>query len=350
MPSKKNPPKAAPKKQAKPPVPTPLKPALKVPVREKHGHSTHPAVEPVKNSWVGRVPQLRPGKYADGIPFYDMNYLCFKLLLKPNRFVSRKSLFDFGKVIKGPAEKNGISFSSKDFVNEPIKIREVIFIDTADFRLYNNAFILRRRIEYIDGFPVSDPEIVFKYRSTDFQKAAETDMRPQNITGDHTLKFKCQVLPLKDELGGIRILYSHNVQFPRSNVKLEDITSFDEISEILPALKVLRKTPGEKVQLVNETIVEEVLQDIGMIDFGNGMAARANVAIWRIRGTHRPLIAEFAFQFKVKDRKELAREQLMVAEKFFIDLQYAAKDWLALNATKTGVVYKLLGYTPKSHE
>ena len=38
------------------------------------------------------------------------------------------------------------------------------------------------------------------------------------------------------------------------------------------------------------------------------------------------------------------------AERFFIALQYAAKDYLALNATKTGVVYRLLGNAPTSHE
>lgn len=96
---------------------------------------------------------------------------------------------------KAPAAKNGVQFSSKDYLNEPINIREVIFIDTHDFRLYNNAFILRRRIEYIDGFPVSDPEIVFKFRHTNLQKTAETDVRPV-ILSNHTLKFKCQVLPL----------------------------------------------------------------------------------------------------------------------------------------------------------
>ena len=53
-------------------------------------------------------------------------------------------------------------------------IREVMFLDTEDFRLYNNAFILRRRIRFEDGFPASDPEVVFKFRHPDQQKAAET--------------------------------------------------------------------------------------------------------------------------------------------------------------------------------
>jgi len=37
-------------------------------------------------------------------------------------------------------------------------------------------------------------------------------------------------------------------------------------------------------------------------------------------------------------------------EAFFLSLQYAAKDWIALNATKTGVVYRLHGSPPNAHE
>jgi len=38
------------------------------------------------------------------------------------------------------------------------------------------------------------------------------------------------------------------------------------------------------------------------------------------------------------------------AEAFFIALQYAAKDHIALKATKTGIVYNLLGNPPNSYE
>ena len=40
---------------------------------------------------------------------------------------------------------------------------------------------------------------------------------------------------------------------------------------------------------MNQTIVEEVLQDLGVLDFGKGMTAEFNVSIWRERGTHHPL-------------------------------------------------------------
>src|SRR5271163_1434299 len=119
--------------------------------------------EPITPSWVGRMPQLKPGSYADGMPLHPLHYLCCKLILRPNKFVSRQSFFDFGKVMKGPAKQHGVKFSSDGFESQPVKLREVIFMDTEDFRLYNNAFILRRRIEYKDGFPVGEPEIVFKF-------------------------------------------------------------------------------------------------------------------------------------------------------------------------------------------
>lgn len=307
--------------------------------------------EPVTPSWVGRVPQLKPGTYADGLPIHQVEYLCCKLLLRPNKFTSRECLFDFGKVMRAPARENGVGFTIDGFMSQPVHIREVLFIDTDDFRLYNNAFILRRRIPYKDGFPIGDPEIVFKFRHPDIQVAAETDVRP-NIRGDHRVKFKCQALPLKEKLGGIRLLFSHNVQFFRSAIGMghEDVHDMDCLSELLPALARVRKTPKEEIKLVSNTIIEEVLQDIGLLDFGQGITCKANVAIWRTRGEHRPLIGEFAFQFHFRDRVQLARESMKRAETFFIDLQYAAESYIMLNATKTGIVYRLLGNPPKSFE
>jgi hypothetical protein len=305
----------------------------------------------VTPSWVGRVPQLKPGQYADGLPIHKVEYLCCKLILKPNRFDSRQSFFDFGKVMRVPASENGVRYSVSGFDSQPVKIREVLFIDTEDFRLYNNAFILRRRIPYKDGFPIGDPEIVFKYRHPDMQTASETDVRPQ-ILGDHTVKFKCQALPLKEKLGGIRLLFSHNVQFLRSAIGMghENVRDMDAIIDLLPVLERVRKSPKEEIKLVSNTIVEEVLQDIGVLDFGQGITCKANVAIWRTRGEHRPLIGEFAYQFRFQDREMLGKEALKRAEAFFIALQYAAEDYIALNATKTGVVYRLLGNRPASHE
>jgi hypothetical protein len=253
--------------------------------------------------------------------------------------------------MRGPAKEHGVRFSTDDFESQPVNIREVLFIDTEDFRLYNNGFILRRRISYRDGFPIGDPEIVFKFRHPDIQVAAETDVRP-NILGDHRVKFKCQALPLKERLGGIRLLFSHNVQFPRSAIGIghENVRDMDALVELLPVLARIKKERREQIKFVCNTIVEEVLQDIGVLDFGEGIRCKANVAIWRTRGEHRPLIGEFAFQFHFRDRAQLGIDAMRRAEAFFISLQYSAEDYIALNATKTATVYRLLGNPPKSHE
>jgi hypothetical protein len=330
-------------------MPTATAPA---PARTKKNDKQVPKKrEAVTPSWVGRVPQLKPGQYADGMPIHTVQYLCCKLILRPNKFWSRQSFFDFGKVFKEPAKQTGVKFNVAGFDGQPTKLREIIFVDTDDFRLYNNAFILRRRIPYKDGFPIGDPEVVFKFRHPDMQLCAETDVRP-HILGDHQVKFKCQAMPLKDKLGGIRLLFSHNVQFLRSAVGMgkENVRDMDQLIDLLPVLAKVRKSPKEEIHLVSNTIVEEVLQDIGVLDFGDGMVAKANVAIWRTRGEHRPLIGEFAYQFKFKDRNELAKPALKRAEDFFVALQYAAEEYIALNCTKTATVYRLLGNPPNAQE
>ena len=300
-------------------------------------------------TWAGRVPVLKPGCYADGLPFHEIQYLGCKLILRPNHFKSRDSLFDFVKVLREPAERNHVTFSAGRSRDEPVQIREVLFVDTPDFRLYNNAFILRRRVRYEGGFPVADPEIVFKFRHSDLQRAAEMDVRP-HIRGNHRIKFKCQALPLRNRLGGIRLLFSHNVQFPRSSVDAQDVLSMNTVTKIFPVLETIKKNPNERVHLVSDAIIEEVLQEIGTLDFGEGIKGKVSVALWRTRGEHRPLIGEFSFQIKFKDRKQLDLRAMKKAEAFFLDLQYAAREWIALDATKTGVVYRLHGNAPTSHE
>jgi hypothetical protein len=291
------------------------------------------------------LPELRPGKYADGHPLDDIGYVESKIILKPDRFGSAKAFWDYAALVKAVAKKNGVGFSYDGYDRERPQVREVVFLDGEDFRLYRNGFILRRRIQYRDGFPVGEPEIVFKYRVPDLQKAAEADVRPV-IDGPYEIKFKLEVLPLRDEVGGVRTLYSHNAQFPLSSVHAGDRTRWSSVSKALPVLATLKKGGKGSIELVNHTIVEEILQDIGVLDFGKGVTAKANVALWRERGEHRPLVAEFAFQVKFKRRDELHAKAVGRAEQFFVSLQLAATDWVLLGVTKTGVVYGLRGSPP----
>jgi hypothetical protein len=291
-------------------------------------------------------PKVKPGTYSDGHPLDTVHYLESKLILKPDRFTTLPSFHDFGKLVRRAAEQLDIDFSSRGSKGLRPRIREVVFLDTKDFSLYNNSFILRRRITYEDGFPVGNPEIVFKFRHPDLQLAAEMDVRP-NIPADYRIKFKAEALPLKDKLGGARLLYSHNVQFELQREMHS--ASMAELAEFFPALANLGKS-AKKVLLVNHTIVEEVLQDIGVLDFGKGVTAKSNAALWRERGDHKMLIGEFAFDCKFKHRDDLHDKALERVRRFFILLQDIASHWISLGTTKTGIVYRLKGNPPQSHE
>ena len=295
-----------------------------------------------------RIKDLKQGQYSDGHPLDEVQYLECKLILKPDRFTEAKVFFEYGKLVARTAKEFGIDLHNKRLVLKP-EIREVLFLDTADFRLYNHAFILRRRIPYENGFPIGDPEIVFKFRHPNVQTAADVDLRP-NFAGDYRIKFKGEALPLRDQVGGYRMLFSHNVQFPLSRAPEGDRTSMKTLAQIFPALQALKTSKTDKVELVNNTIVEEVLQDLGVLDFGKGITADSNIAIWRERGTHRPMCGEFAFQAKFKRGEELHEKVMARGRKFFIALQQSGRDWLSLGTTKTGLVYRLKGNPPQSHE
>jgi len=308
------------------------------PAQEAKGAPTQP----------GRVLDLKPGKYSDGHPLDEVQYLEAKLILKPDRFTSAKVFQEYGELVDRAAKQFGIGFSTKGVVLKP-EIREVLFLDAEGYRLYNNAFILRRRIQYENGFPVSDPEMVFKFRHPDMQKAADLDVRP-NIAGNYRIKFKAEALPLKDQLGGYRLLFSHNVELNLSQVPDLDHASLPKLGEIFPCLSGLKKSKDEKVEYVNHTIVEEVLQDLGTLDFGKELTANCNLALWRERGMQKPLCGEFAFQCKFKRRDDLHDKAIERAKQFFITLQQTGHDWLSLGTTKTGLVYRLKGNPPQAHE
>ncbi len=287
--------------------------------------------------------------YADGTPLDRVQYLEAKLILKPDRFTSVQAFRDFGKIVQRTAKKADVGFIEAREAGLRPEIREIVFGDTPDFRLYNNAFILRRRVAYVDGFPVGDPEIVFKFRHPDEQAATAMDVRP-NIAGKYRIKFKAEALPLKDQVGGYRILYSHNCQFGLSQVHDADKASIITLVKVFPALAAIKRSDSEKITLVNEGIVEEVLLPLGQLDFGKGVLAKCDISLWRTRGEHKSLVGEFAFQANFDRVEDIAEKQKKLAAQFYVTLQQSVEDWLALGVTKTGMVYRLKGNEPQSHE
>ncbi len=287
--------------------------------------------------------------YADGSPLDRVTYLEAKLILKPDRFVSVQAFRDFGKLVQRTAKQCGVGFIVDAEAGLRPQIREIVFGDTPDFGLYNNAFILRRRIAYLDGFPVGDPEIVFKFRHPDESAATAIDVRPK-IAGAYRIKFKAEILPLKDQIGGYRILFSHNCQFGVSQMHEGDQTSMATLVKVFPALGTLQNKMDERISLVNGGIVEEVLLPLGQLDFGKGLVGKCDIGLWRTRGEHKSLVGEFAFQLKFARKEDVAEKQKKLVAQFYVSLQREVKDWLALGVTKTAMVYRLNGSEPQSHE
>jgi hypothetical protein len=99
------------------------------------------------------------------------------------------------------------------------------------------------------------------------------------------------------------------------------------------------------------TAAAEVLLDIGMLDFGKGVTAKANVAVCWTRGDEKQLVGEFAYQCKFKRRDERTPSCGDEALRAILLLpQLAAQDWVSLSTTKTGAVYRLKGNPPQAHE
>ncbi len=297
------------------------------------------------------------GAYGDGQPYDRVGYLQCKMILKPDRFRSAQVFKDFAKVVKQAAEPLGIGFEYPHHFGKRPEVREVLFLDTSHFHLYNNAFIVRRRIAYEDGFPIGDPEIVFKFRHPDPGQAAALDVRPK-IAGTYKIKFKLELLPATDRIGGLRRLMSHNVEFALSHAPETQRLimaslghmSLADLAALFPPLQGISCRDADDVALVNQAIVEELLQDICTLDFGHGIKAAANLALWRTRGDHRPFVGEFAFQIRLNGDQPPPTKALLGCEHFFVLLQHHAEDWLALTTTKTGAVYRLKGNPPQAHE
>jgi len=302
-----------------------------------------------QESKVALLPPAAPGSYDDGVPFDQVQYLEAKLILKPEPFTSVQAFREFGAIMQKTARTLGVVFVPDAETDLRPQVREIVFGDTPDFRLYNNAFILRRRIRYVDGFPAGDPEIVFKFRHPDEHAATEMDVRPK-IPGKYRIKFKAEALPLKDRPGGYRILFSHNCQFGLSQTNKLDRLDMGALARAFPALKRIHATDDERVTVVNEGIVEEVLLPLGQLDFGKGVMAKTDVSLWRTRGEHKSLVGEYAFQVKFDRRESVAERPKRLAAAFYMSLQNDVKNWLALGVTKTAMVYRLKGNEPQSHE
>lgn len=266
----------------------------------------------------------------------DIHYREYKILLRPERFFDPKQFEVFWhKIGLIATDHKVVVTTSKDAFKR--QVREVLFYDTPDYDLYRRAFILRKRTFYTDGWPEPEHELTFKFRHPELATAAEIDVTP-HLQGTANIKFKEEVLPLKEKLGGMRSLYSHNCVLLTPGLTLD--AGLERISTVFPVLSELCPVDAHTpVSLVNNLPVEEVQVNVGGFDFGHGLVAKATISVWRDRPTETSIIGEFAFQAKFDRYDTLHAKAKTHSEAFFVDVQNRMPEWVHLGATKTALVY-----------
>ncbi len=281
----------------------------------------------------------------ENTPHDDIHYREFKIILQPRHFTSPESFESFWKIVRHTARKCGVKAeeASDGFDNQ---VREVLFFDTQEFDLYRNHFIVRLRTFYKHGWPHGIPELTVKFRHPDFATAAAVDVRPFTPGGMARIKFKEELLPLRESLGGIRSIYSHNcvLAMPREEINM----AVGDLTRSFPAIESAKANSSSEVSLVNDFAVEEVQANIGVLDFGHGLTGKTTIAVWRDRKHERPLCGEFAFQCKFDKKESLPKESTERAEEFYRTLQMEAYEWVSLGTTKTAMIYGL-GTKPLSN-
>jgi len=266
----------------------------------------------------------------------DIHYREYKVLLRPERFFDphQFEVYWHKLCLIAPEYKVGVVTGKEAFKRH---VREVLFFDTPEHDLYRNAFILRKRTFFTDGWPEHEHELTLKYRHPDLATAAAVDVTP-HLEGRADIKFKEELLPLRDQVGGIRSLYSHNCVLTSPGLVLDQ--GLERITQVFPALN--DHCPVErtaKVSLVNDLPVVEIQVNVGHFDFGHGLDAKATIAVWRDRASDTSIIGEFAFQAKFDRYDDLHAKARARSEAFFKAVQTEAPEWVQLGATKTALVY-----------
>jgi hypothetical protein len=278
---------------------------------------------------------IKPGSavmVADRIRYRE-----YKLLLRSEHFSKPSHFHKFWKITRRSAKSVGVEISK---IAKPLEthLREVLFFDTPEFRLYNHNFILRRRMFYKNSLRQPNDELTVKFRHPDRQIAAAVDVRPR-IACAHTIKFKEEVLMERGKPGTMRSIYSHGCELDTPKVVLTQ--SFDSIRQVFPPLLQTRAESGTLLSVVNGIAIEEILADCGELNFGGKMSTKATLAIWRNRMTQQDLVGEYSYQIKCSDVDDFHGKPRELSEAFFLQLQEDASDWLYLGSTKTAMVYGL---------
>jgi hypothetical protein len=258
----------------------------------------------------------------------------FKLLLKPERFPTRRALLAFNGFLETTATSLGVRYEPFDPIDS--QMRSVQFYDTPEQTLRRNDLIFRIRQLRQGGWPDESWEVTFKLRAPDLTKAAGFDSS-STFPNQQKKKFKEEILH-GDAIGTMVSLYSNNCILESPGLDIE--LPLEKIADAFPHLKRLNLNLDQTLSIVNGAQVFEIEAKLGNLFFGHHTTATATLAAWRRPGPDRfePLVAEFGWSYHpIDDDKGKAADH--AADAFFKAIQRPLKDWIASGTTKTALIY-----------
>jgi len=259
----------------------------------------------------------------------------FKLLLKPELFLTKQAVLEFNERLAKLSKKAGVTYEPFDRVDS--EMRQVEFFDTPDNDFRNNRVILRLRRDASSGFPDNTYEVTFKRRSPDFDEAAGFDIASTMKEITIKKKFKEELIR-GDTPGTMKSIFSNNLIGYYPVVKFEHPLS--EIVGIFPGLQTLNLDTTKMVAAVNGARVLEVGARLGIYNFGKNTSAHADLALWTRPATDKfdVLVAEFGWSYHMQvDGKQ--KKAHKAADEFFKALQVPLTDHLFAGSTKTALIY-----------
>lgn len=265
-----------------------------------------------------------------------------KMLLRPDRFADRSlGTRELLKLVREACSAAGLVFLTANDT-ETESVRFVSFLDTPGFDLYRRGYVLRRRQDaLIERHGKCRPatkkyELTFKFRHPDPTMAIEHVTAPHSgFQGKESFE---ENLLVKET--AIDRVYDRSGKVELKNKLGQKISDF---SPIFPGLGKVGLSGSTEIVQVNDLEIEEYQRDLGTIELGTRATGKAVVSVWYRRGDTKPLIAEFSFKTKLQSRDRLhslIHHTYRTSETLLRELQKVGKDWIAVGATKTGLVYQ----------
>lgn len=265
-----------------------------------------------------------------------------KMLLKSERFADRQTgAAELLKLVKSACVQTGLPFTPSGLFNEE-SVRLISFLDTAKFDLYRQGYVLRRRQDAELGRsqqvrPTRKKfELTFKFRHPEPTVAIEHSTQAHN--GFQSKESFEENLLVKEST--IDRVYDRSTKVELKMYPGENLGGFAQVFPDLLRLGIVAAAP---IVRVNDIEVVEFQRELGTIDLGMNVKAKAVVSVWYRGQETKPLIAEFSFKSKLVSRdrlNSLINHTRRRSDDLLRELQKAGAAWIAVGATKTGLIYQ----------